>query len=673
MPVTFQLSLELASIVKPLVQGLAAVGSLSYAERTKKAGSDIITERKLEAFLGYHRIDPIIDFHFRQAVTKSDQTLLSQCLEMALESGSGPTVQAALREPTMFSMIIQLSAISFAHEHDSFAGAIVDAAERILKHAGEPVENAPHYGSLIGTIKACQQQTAGFQWSSMYESIERRLRAALPREVLPREAREPVFKASGLLERSLPFPVLQSLLMWLRSVKNLPDHRLLHIRTKNGVSTTVVWCHHLLGLTVSVRIGDVNVMFGKGAATVIIVGSATVVDTSVSLLDASCQDEPLFTLGQLPEDPTIYPEIRANAFGYGMEVLRQLFPANEEDYFICAHYIIHRTCLYLDETNSPSRAMHLPHIRRHLLYAGAFLFGLAQIDTQFIKVTWLDSESYGDEPEILHDTLWHGLMAVLISFARVPSLKSCARMPLSIEDFVNQHSQWIPGSLFDQGVKLNTFDPDKPEPPSAYILDNSTAYSLLTRLLVGRTYSADYIFSSCLISAWGWSVMLDVVDAADPNAVCIETIRIIYGVHSRRGVRQSRIVNGPAVLWQGLREPCRRYFRRNPCVSLFPYNSQVGYGPLFVGHGGRDSIAATRTFLVQPSLQKDDEGKLQLGIQEIHAICRRFFTITTLFMPQHGPELRSYIWHMYTHSSGRPNYWSSCSFYLGACVTGELR
>ena len=635
MPIPFQLTLELAEVVKPLVKGLAAVVSLAYAESAKRAGSDIITERKLEALLGFHRIDPIVATHFQQAVVRSEQTLLSQCLEMALESGSGPTVQAALKEPTMFSMIVQLSALAFAHEHDSFAGAIVLAAERILAHADKPMENAPHYGSLIGTIKACQQQTAGFQWSPIYESIERRIKAALKNEV-----REPLFRASDLLERSLPFLVLQSLLMWLQSLQTLPDHRLLHIRTRTGISTAVVWCYYVLGLTVSVRIGDMNVVFGKGAATVIIVGSATLIDTSASLLDASCQDEPLFTLGQLPEDPTITPEIRAKAYGYGMKVLRQLFSADEKDYLTCALYIIHRACLSLDETKSRSRAVHLPHVRRHLLFAGIFLFGLARVDIKFIKATRLDSESYGGEPEILHQKPWHGLMAVLISLARVPSLKDCIRMPLSIEVFLRQHApqdlDWSFEKLLNEAMNIETHNFDKPRPPSTYLLRNSAAYSLLARLLVGRTYSEDYISSSCLISAWGWSVMFDSVDATDPSDVCTETIRILYGVPSRRGVRQSRVVNGPAVLWQGPPGQYRRYLRKDPDVSLFPCNLQVEYGPFFVGHGGRDSIAATRTFLIRPPSPEDDEGKLQLGIREMHTICTRFLPLAPCSCPSTG-------------------------------------
>ena len=288
MPIQFQLGLELASIVKPIVQGLLGVGSLTLADRVRRAGSDIMTERKLECLFGRHRIDTVVDFHFRQAVQKSDQKLLSQCLEMALESGSGPSVQEALKNPASFSTIVQLSALAFAHNHDAFANAIMTAAEKNYQIAGVPVENAPDYGLLVLTIKAWQQQTAAFHWSFVYEDIEQKILSAV------RSAGEAShFKATDLLERSLPFPVLQSFLMWLTTLQSLPEHRLLHVRCSSGISTAVIWCHYILGLNVLVRVEGVNIEFGNGAANIIIVSVSSLLDARVSLLDASCPDDPL--------------------------------------------------------------------------------------------------------------------------------------------------------------------------------------------------------------------------------------------------------------------------------------------------------------------------------------------------------------------------------------------
>ena len=67
---------------------------------------------------------------------------------MALESGSGPTVQAALK--------VQLSALAFGQVHESLANVILIAAEKLLQAVGFSMENAPQKNSLVATIKARQ-------------------------------------------------------------------------------------------------------------------------------------------------------------------------------------------------------------------------------------------------------------------------------------------------------------------------------------------------------------------------------------------------------------------------------------------------------------------------------------------------------------------------------------
>lgn len=172
MSAQFQLGLELTNIVNPISQALSALGSLALVDAIKKAGSDVITEMKLASMIGRHEIDDVFGWHFRKAVGKADQTLISRYMDIILESGSGPTVQEALKNPALFSMVIQLSALTFAHEDVSLANAIVQAIERIVKETGERMEIVPDYVSLLGTLRTCQQQTAAFTWASTYESVE---------------------------------------------------------------------------------------------------------------------------------------------------------------------------------------------------------------------------------------------------------------------------------------------------------------------------------------------------------------------------------------------------------------------------------------------------------------------------------------------------------------------
>lgn len=248
LPAQFQLGLELTNIVNPISQAVSALGSLALIDAIKKSGSNFITETKLASLIGRHRIDPVIKFHFREMVAKSDQSVISRYLDIILESGSGPTVQEALKNPALFSMVIQLSGLAFAHEDESLANAIVEAIENIVQESGGDLGIVPDYVSLLGTIRACQQQTAAFRWALLYEAAEEKIHKALAGLDNSSDG------ISGSIKfRSLPRPVLQGLLMWLQSLQNFPEHRLLHLRCNTGISTVIVWCHHMLGLSLTVQ------------------------------------------------------------------------------------------------------------------------------------------------------------------------------------------------------------------------------------------------------------------------------------------------------------------------------------------------------------------------------------------------------------------------------------
>ena len=151
LPPQFHLSLESTNIVNSIGQAASALGSLALIDAIKKSGSDFITETKLANLLGRHRIDPIIEHHFREMVAESDQSVLSRY-------GSGPTVQEALKTPALFPMVIQLSWLAFAHQDESLANAIVGAIEKIVQESNGDVGIVPDYVSLLGTIQSCRQQ-----------------------------------------------------------------------------------------------------------------------------------------------------------------------------------------------------------------------------------------------------------------------------------------------------------------------------------------------------------------------------------------------------------------------------------------------------------------------------------------------------------------------------------
>ncbi len=320
LPAQFQLGLELTNIVNPISQAMSALGSLALMDAIKKSGSDLITETKLAGLIGRHRIDPIIKFHFREMVSKSDQSLISRYLDIVLESGSGPTVQEALKNPALFSMVIQLSGLAFAHEDESLANAMVEAIENIVQESASDVGIVPDYVSLLGTIRACQQQTAAFRWALLYEPTEEKIRKATKRrkQDLAVAAYQ---KNDNFRPRSLPVPVLQGLLMWLQSIQRFPEHRLLHLRCDTGISTVVVWCHHILGLSLVINIEGTEVRFGDAPYNLMVEESHTQ-KAAVSLMDPLDRQEPLFTLQDDEHSIGTSYEQRAEAYGYGTKLLR---------------------------------------------------------------------------------------------------------------------------------------------------------------------------------------------------------------------------------------------------------------------------------------------------------------------------------------------------------------
>lgn len=179
LPAQFQLGLELTNIVNHSGTALSRLSSLAIIDAIKRSGSDAITEMKVASLLGRQSIDPVMEYSFREVVRKSDQSVISRYIDIVLESGAGPTVQEALKNPALFSMVIQLSMLSAAHTDVSLANAIVTAVENILRDAGASPENAPDFVSLACTIRACQQQTASFIWAHLYDAVEHKIHRVL--------------------------------------------------------------------------------------------------------------------------------------------------------------------------------------------------------------------------------------------------------------------------------------------------------------------------------------------------------------------------------------------------------------------------------------------------------------------------------------------------------------
>lgn len=161
----------------------------------------------------------------------------------------------------------------------------------------------PDYVSLLGTIHACQQQKSAFRWSLLYEAVEDKIHKALAIFEDSEDERETTEALSQLVPeawnlsnfRPLQLSVLQGLFMWLQSLQSFPEHGRLHLKCRTGISTVVVWCHHVLGLSLTINILQRQISFGDAPYNLIIEQSYDLAGT-VSLMDPLDSQEPLFTL-----------------------------------------------------------------------------------------------------------------------------------------------------------------------------------------------------------------------------------------------------------------------------------------------------------------------------------------------------------------------------------------
>jgi hypothetical protein len=71
------------------------------------------------------------------------------------------------------------------------------------------------------------------------------------------------------------------------------------------------------------------------------------------------------------------------------------------------------------------------------------------------------------------------------------------------------------------------------------------SYDLLARLLLGSRHSTGFMESSCLVSAYGWSLFFDIFDAADPADITTGLLHLAMGVPTRTDCRKDRIIDGP--------------------------------------------------------------------------------------------------------------------------------
>ena len=634
MDAQFQLGFELTNILNPATQAISAISSIAIVDAVRKAGSDVLTEVKLASFLGKNRIDSILEAHFRQAVAKSERNLISRYIDIVLESGAGPTVQNALKDTALFSMIVQMSLLCFVHEHQPFANAMVKAIERIVRDFKGNPQAIPDYPSLLGTMRVIQRETVAFQWSALFDSVERtiqdRLSKADPHPKPPAKKRKPNIPScpnldrESIKERGLSFPVLQALLLALESLQHFFDERQIYIECGTGISTLVVWCFHVLDLSVKVCIVDREITFGDGPFNVLIKELLTM-RTSVSLIIPLSQDEPIFTLRSSERDPKFGPEQRAKILGFGQAALKEV-DVQPRDMIRACYSVIAGALTSLNRDCSCKRSSwfktHLPetheaHCKRtprrfpgksQILEAAQMFFGLHEVDEAILKV----AESTQAKPN--GQKACAQLVPLLLSLSRVQrqDLEQCADVPFSIKVFRKRcNSETSNAGLYDMEFPGIT-----------------ESFKILAHYLLGQRCSDSFIEQALLVSDCGWSLFFDVIDATDPSDVSICNLRMLAGVPSvedasKNRVVKDRVLDGPAELNFSNLVPT--ILEPNGMVDTSSVNFLSGVstakrGDSLIGFRDNDAFLATQSFTWK---FKDTEAETRiLGFREMLELCK---------------------------------------------------
>ena len=277
----FSLSLELTRLL-PLGTALNVVGGAvsKLARELTASGSDIVIEEDVAAVFGRVRICEYFEKTFRATVGSTERTALSKLLDIALESGPGPTVQRALTAPRedyrYLSTVIQLSLLTYVHDVGSLAEQLSLALRNRLDGAPEDHPAAPGYDALFGILRAIREQTNGFRWDfdldRVFDELGEDYRKAYAK-AYPEDSKRHF--GTEVKCRAISQSVLQGLSDMFLAVQSLPEDRTVYIETLKGIPTIVVWAHHVLGFNVQVCLfnGDEileRFSFGAGHPQVVI-------------------------------------------------------------------------------------------------------------------------------------------------------------------------------------------------------------------------------------------------------------------------------------------------------------------------------------------------------------------------------------------------------------------
>lgn len=519
----FSLSLELTRFIPfgSLITN-ASRGMLHLMRELQNSGSDMITEADLAEVFGRNRIEPRFESTFRTAVKKSVIHKISEVAELVIEAGAGPTVRRSLSEPAYFSTILQLSLLTWTHDLSQLARCLAKALEKRAEGATAPVA-LPRYDALKGTLRACREQTSGFWWELILLPVDEKLA-------------DIVFGEGPTLTRPIPIAVLQALLDSFTAVQYLPENRFLHIESFRGISTIVVWAHHVLGLTVCVEGDNSTVRFGDGFESVFIdARNRPGSEMKASLLNET--QDLLFQVAETAEDLPLDGAYRHPVLGYGTRVL-ELQNFHKEIQVIANAAV--SSCINLVrmesertyDINVDRREKNMCPSAQRVVAVGKMLFPNVVENLNIDEEQPCLATSVRELEENLarhlrvHDSslvlMTHTLRLsyLLLVLSMVDNLDACGG--LSLDAFGLPDVDYLPFRL-----------------PNVH-----EAFDTIALLLQGRASgNADIrIEDVAVLSAWGWSICVSSIVGTDLSDIR-SGIVVCHGVPMRSGERKRFIVD----------------------------------------------------------------------------------------------------------------------------------
>lgn len=547
------------------------------------SGSDIVVEEDLAKVFGRSRISLALSSSFKTVVTRSTSSV-PLMERIMLQGGPGPTVIRAFQpqELPYFATVVQLSLLVWTFDAHYLATALTNALRNRLEGApsSSVLQTSPDRQSILGVLHACEAQTSAFNWSMILNAVSKTLGYTVDKAPI-----------------DFPTFVLQGLLDMLPSVQKWPSERLIHIRIPvgenldSGISTLVVWAHHVLDLTVLVRLRDKYegptriIRFGDSDSEQVLIEEVSADDeASIVLLDS--EREHLLTVKAEPEadDGLIGSVRRVPAKGWGNALLwdylghlqgfqkrskaivEELQTITSTFAFIVAKHLVKDDSDRYDGHDHATKSKQIPHTvdEDRLLQASRFLFDNPHIIREEItvsvgcyrsqaldeclprpatlKAAWRANVEAKDQSFVSRDEwaqvcgVTKRLCVILLALAHIVDLEDFEDLKFTGLAFGNISDHILAQQLEDWNGK-----------DSLRIPDEAWLQALAIPLLGHRNHLTDLPWSKvCLISDRRWSAWISTFGDLDPAFTNACSVRLGRGSPCRNGVWKTGIWDSQA-------------------------------------------------------------------------------------------------------------------------------